>query len=263
MDHAAIEETQLAERYVLGRAGEEERVRFEEHFVDCPACLDRLEAAEGLRSALKDLAAAGILESERAASLSMSRGARRAAFLAAAAVLAAGALSTLLYFQVRHTGRELAVARDAAAQAQAALAQRSPVPDRPAPAAPAAAPPNAAVAAPVFLLNLTRSGEHGELENRVLLPESSPWATLVFDHPDGSASRYRVNLATATGREVEEATVTRSRSRLLSVTLPSSLLPTGDYVLTVTETGDSGAGAVVRYSFRVSVATSGQPASGR
>jgi len=264
MDHAAIEETQLAERYVLGRAGEEERLRFEEHFVDCPACQDRVEAAEGLRSTLKDLAAARLLGPERVEPLLVSRRARRVALLAAAAGLAAGALSTLLYFQVRQTGRELALARDAAAQAQAALERRPVVPDGSAKAAPpAASAPSAAVAAPVFLLNLTRGGEHRELENRVVLPESAPWATLVFDRPDDSASRYRVSLATATGRLVEEAMVTRSRSPMLSVTLPSSSLAAGDYVLTVASMGDSGAGAVIRYSLRVSAATSGQPAPGR
>ena len=263
MDHAEIEETQLAERYVLGRAGEEERARFEEHFVDCPACQDRLEAAEGLRSTLKDLAAARLFGSLPAEPLPMSRRARRVTLFAAAAGLAAGALSTLLYFQLRQTGRELALARDAAAQAQAALGRKSAVSDRPAAAAPAAASPSAPVAAPVFLLNLTRGAEHDEAENRVVLPEKSPWATLVFDRPDGSASRYRVRLTTATGRVIEEATVTRSRSPMLSLTLPASSLAAGDHVLTVQAMSDSEAGAVIRYTFRVSAAAGSRPSSGR
>src|SRR5215472_18729487 len=56
MDHAHIDDANLAERYVTGRLAADERADFEAHFVDCAECLDRIEAVEGLRrgfSALK------------------------------------------------------------------------------------------------------------------------------------------------------------------------------------------------------------------
>ena len=49
MDHTHTDEHQLADRYLMGRLDDAERRRFEEHFVDCPACLERLETIEGLR----------------------------------------------------------------------------------------------------------------------------------------------------------------------------------------------------------------------
>ena len=55
MDHARIDETQLADRYLMGKLDDAERRSFEEHFVDCPVCLEKLETVEGLRGALKEL----------------------------------------------------------------------------------------------------------------------------------------------------------------------------------------------------------------
>jgi len=263
MDHAVIEETQLAERYVLGRAGEQERLAFEEHCVDCTACQERLEAAAGLRSALQDLAAARLLGSQENGPTRASAGARRVAFLAAAAGLAAGTLATLLYFQVRRMDREILLAREAATQAQAALERRSLQSNGPSAAAPAAAAPSVPLAAPVFLLNLTRGSGPGEPENQVVLSTRTSWVTLVFDRPEGSASSYRVRLGKAQGRAVYEAVVERPRSPMLSVTLSTGSLAAGDYVLTVEGLDDSAARAVTRYLFRVTALASAPPASRR
>ena len=57
MDHQYIEEHNITDRYLLGRLRAEERSRFEEHFVDCQECLERLETTEDFRGALKTVAA--------------------------------------------------------------------------------------------------------------------------------------------------------------------------------------------------------------
>jgi anti-sigma factor RsiW len=57
MDHGYIEENNVADRYLMGKLSAEERARFEEHFVDCAQCLDRLETTEGIRAALRTVAA--------------------------------------------------------------------------------------------------------------------------------------------------------------------------------------------------------------
>jgi hypothetical protein len=57
MEHSYIEEHQIADRYVLGKLSVEERMRFEEHFVDCTQCLDRLETAADIRTGLRAVAA--------------------------------------------------------------------------------------------------------------------------------------------------------------------------------------------------------------
>src|SRR5262249_41965473 len=57
MDHHYIEEQNIPDRYLLGKLPVEERARFEEHFIDCRECLDRLETTEDFRGALRAVAA--------------------------------------------------------------------------------------------------------------------------------------------------------------------------------------------------------------
>lgn len=53
VDHRYIEEADVSDRYLLGKLPPEEQERFEEHFVDCAECLDRLETTRRFRRALK------------------------------------------------------------------------------------------------------------------------------------------------------------------------------------------------------------------
>jgi len=46
MNHQYIEENNIADSYALGKLPASERARFEEHYIDCEECLDRLESAE-------------------------------------------------------------------------------------------------------------------------------------------------------------------------------------------------------------------------
>jgi hypothetical protein len=57
MEHSYIEDHNIAERYLSGKLSPEERMRFEEHFVDCTQCLDRLEPIDDHRDGLKPTAA--------------------------------------------------------------------------------------------------------------------------------------------------------------------------------------------------------------
>jgi len=57
MDHHYIEDQQVAERYLMGKLSAEETARFEEHYLTCQECLDRLELAERFDRALKGVAA--------------------------------------------------------------------------------------------------------------------------------------------------------------------------------------------------------------
>ncbi|HEY2290196.1 MAG TPA: hypothetical protein VGM86_05775, partial [Thermoanaerobaculia bacterium] len=56
MDHTTIDTENVAERYVTGRLPPEKAARFEEHYLDCPACCARVEAAEHLQRGLRRLA---------------------------------------------------------------------------------------------------------------------------------------------------------------------------------------------------------------
>jgi hypothetical protein len=50
MDHGYIERRQVIERYVTDRLSTTERIAFEEHYIACEQCLDRLEEAEETRA---------------------------------------------------------------------------------------------------------------------------------------------------------------------------------------------------------------------
>lgn len=56
MDHRTIDAENIAERYVTGRLSPETAADFEEHYLDCPACCARVEAAERLERGLRRLA---------------------------------------------------------------------------------------------------------------------------------------------------------------------------------------------------------------
>jgi len=53
MTETEIDEDAWPERYVTGRLDAADLARFEAHLVDCPACLDRVDAAARLGVALR------------------------------------------------------------------------------------------------------------------------------------------------------------------------------------------------------------------
>jgi len=57
MEHSYIEDHHIADRYLSGKLSIEERARFEEHFVDCPECLDRLQTIDHFSAGLRTVAA--------------------------------------------------------------------------------------------------------------------------------------------------------------------------------------------------------------
>ena len=134
MTETEIDDGAWAERYVTGRLGESDLALFEAHLVDCPACLDRVDAAARLGAALR--------RSEhlpsRVASTPPRRThwARRAASWSAAAVAMALAVGAGVTAQnARRSEAELA-ARLADAQAQLAVALRDAERAREAPLSP-------------------------------------------------------------------------------------------------------------------------------
>ncbi|MDX2000224.1 MAG: zf-HC2 domain-containing protein [Thermoanaerobaculia bacterium] len=110
-DHTQRDRDLVIERYLAGRLPADETESFEEHYLDCPDCLDQLEAARGLRRGLATVAAE---DAERA-----PRGARRWLLLAAAALLVALLPAVWLGLETRRLGSELAATRDRLDAAQA------------------------------------------------------------------------------------------------------------------------------------------------
>src|SRR5689334_12568740 len=93
MTHDEIEAQNLTELYVTHRLSPEESARFEEHFVDCPECLDRIESAELLRK--------GMTGANRTPAVqSIPRRWPTSAWLAAAALVVIG-FSAFLWTELR------------------------------------------------------------------------------------------------------------------------------------------------------------------
>jgi hypothetical protein len=124
MDHRYIEEYNIADRYLLGKLPAEEGALFEEHFVDCPKCLDLLETTQNFRSGLQTVAAEEATQSSAyiqagllARLARLSRG--RQAILLASAILFLVALPTAFFvMDARRIRSELEQARSAAAELQ-------------------------------------------------------------------------------------------------------------------------------------------------
>jgi len=57
MEHSYIKDHHIADRYLSGKLSSEERMRFEEHFVDCAECHEPLWMADNFRAGLRIVAA--------------------------------------------------------------------------------------------------------------------------------------------------------------------------------------------------------------
>jgi hypothetical protein len=111
MDHQGIDESDRVEAYVTGRLGQEERDQFEAHLVDCPECLARVEAAQGLLRGLRALDA-------RSAAGSSPTGGQRWARRAEGALAVLGASAVVLLWGASRERRlESALAEERAARA--------------------------------------------------------------------------------------------------------------------------------------------------
>jgi len=56
MDHTHIEQSDLIDRYLMGQLSVDEQEQFEEHFVDCAVCVDRLTTTKDLIQGLRHVA---------------------------------------------------------------------------------------------------------------------------------------------------------------------------------------------------------------
>lgn len=263
MDHAYIEEQEIIRRYLADQLAEDERNRFEAHYVDCDQCLEKLEVEEGFREGVREVAAEEVARTvERGIFLRLLVSRSGRALLAAAlAILVALPLGVLLT-QNRKLDQRLA-----AAEAALARSARPQVPvTRPAPTAPgeedqqirqerdqlasaldqerqarasveerlarAEAP---RVNLPVFVLAAVRGdgGESGDL-NRLALKAGEDWVVLAVELALVEHETYRATLRTAEGRRIWSGDGLRPDERdTLTLAFPSNLLPAGRYSLEV------------------------------
>lgn len=272
LDHATIEEEQIAERYVMGKLPPDEATLFEEHYLSCPECLDRLELAESMERGFKRAAgqeAARVAATRQLALVAwlarLGRSRQLAALLAAVVVVAL-VPGGLALREIGRTKGELTEARRAleeekersAAGSKSSLeagrlreeleASRHKLEEEQKARAAAdeklraAQQPQGNV--PILFLDVERGG--GEPTHQVSLSRSPGSIVLswVLDPPHPPA--YRAVLRDARGHEIRRVEGLRAdRQDTLALSLPSSLLAPGDYTLEVT-----GGTAPVRLTFR-------------
>jgi anti-sigma factor RsiW len=261
MEHDDVVEQDVVSRYLSGGLPRDERAAFEEHFIDCPSCLDALEGADELQRGLKAVAAQDAM-TERIQPIPRSRSVGRAmvfaAGIAAAIAIAVGTVDVL------RTRRELArvsrVAADLNGQSDRAqslirslserVQQLESVTGRG-----AAAPAAAQASAPVFALTTVRGGGTSTPPNRVMLAGTPEWIVLSLELDDpNAADRYRATLKNAEQREVwRDDHLTASTPETLGIALRATLLDEGDFSLVIDrQTPQATAWLPAgRYAFRV------------
>jgi len=260
MDHATIEEQQIVDRYVAGTLPAEEMEGFENHYLSCPECLDRLELAESLQRGFKRMAGqnATVLDTTRqlavVAWLARLGRSQQAAVLATALLALAILPAGLAWRGFAEHGQELAKVRttleherqrSGAASQRAAAAEKGLETSRRNLAVEqeehaqarqqlaAAWQPRANT--PVLHLDAVRDAGPGDkTANQLRLPPSYPWVILeVPVYPPFSAS-YRASLQNAQRRELLRIDGLQPNGyQELAPSLPASLFLPGDYVLQV------------------------------
>lgn len=282
MDHTYIEEQQIAERYVRGTLPAGEAERFEEHYLSCPECLDRLDLTESMQRGFKRAAGQDAARQAAARQLALVAWLARLGRSRQMAVLAMGLLvlavlpAGLALREIGQRDRELAQARSgleqerersAAGSRSAAeveklrselnASRRDLAAEREAHASAVeqlaqSRQPQGNV--PILFLDTERGGgpAAGEPTARLRLPPAPGWIVLalVIDPPHQPS--YRVILRDSRGRELWRGGDLRLDERgTLSLSLPSSLLAPGDYTLAVEGLASgSRPAAASRFAFR-------------
>jgi len=227
MNHEEIEEQNITERYLLHQLSAAQSALFEEHFVDCPVCLDRLEDAERFRSALKPLA------NELAQPAAMPG--RRTVWPRAAMALAAVLLAGLF------VARDVNLRSELEASRASATAWRERFQDEKNKRSQFIATPHAAA---TFFLSSTRGQESADSDpvNPVKLPTGIDWVVLALEAEQPQPGTLRAKLLDAGGRGIWSVSGLQTGPRqALSVIVPASILAVGNYTLTLERLSPAGA----------------------
>ncbi len=289
MDHTTIEERHVVDRYVMGALPPEEAESFEEHYLSCPQCLDRLALAESMQRGFKRAAGQDVARLAATRQLALvawlSRLSRSRQAAALLLVLLAVAIlpGALALWQLGERDRELAATRRAldhereqsAAGAHTAAeleelrsaldaSRRDLAQEQQARAQAAEQLAHTAgqlaqvrvpqVNVPLLYLDVVRGGGSPDDAPRLHQPPAASWAFLSLQLGSSSAPSYRAILRDAEGREIWRGTGLLPSGEIdalsLNLSLPGSLLAPGDYTL-ITEGVGGQKAPPRRFTFRV------------
>jgi hypothetical protein len=245
MNHLGIEDDDRLEAYVTGRMKPEDRAELEEHLVDCPLCLARVEAVQGLLGGLHAIGPELPAPVQPDRSPWLQRAAVTLAALAAVAVAIVWGAA-----RERRLEHALEVERAAgaashqqvaglAAQLSAAQSARAPEPPPP------ALPPGRV---PVLSLIATRGTQ---LPTLAVPPSGTPVVLLVERESPPRFRRYRVTLQGPGGDRVLQEELAPSSRDVVAVGLDPALLRPGRHVLTLQGLQGGSTAPVGRHRFEV------------
>jgi len=261
MEHTYIEEHQIAECYLIGNLSAEERMRFEEHFVDCRECVARLETTRDLRAGLRMVAADEALHVGLLAWIVRVFRTRQAILLTGLILLIG--LSTTLFIQEWRSDR-----RDSANEKQAregqslarqeklapTLESRQPTPDSTIPQSNKGEGTEAPKS--IFALSVVRGvkPDLSQPTNRIRLSPSSGLIILLLEsEPDSEIQSYRATISTPDGRHIwSRNNLQPTPQNRLGIRIDSSLLKPDNYLLTLDGLiPKEGYALIANYTFRV------------
>jgi len=258
IDHAYATEADLPSPYVLGKLSPEEERAFEEHFVDCPECLDRLQNVARLRQGL--VAVGKGTPAQQASHRGVVARVAHGQLLARAAtvLLMAGLAGALLQIRTLHreldSMQETNAARTRAAERRTTeLAQELDAVRRQASASSSAATTTGLSNTPVIALPIVRGASRGNPSTQFTIPTQANFVVLLLEIGDDSYPNYRATLSTRDGQSLRaQDDLPLTQPGQLGVGVSTAVLKPGDYVIQAE--GRAGTGEYVplgRYEFRI------------
>ena len=221
MMHAEIEKAEVVERYVRGQLPPEERQAFEEHFLACDECFEKLQTAERFAAGMRDAAERGFLKAPPQVS---SSGWFAWAFAATACIaLVMAGLAGWAYFgripqlqsQLRQSTAQLEAEQQTPGRTEQALAVEQ-----------------AEANVPLVTLQASRAG--GETAQVLLKPDNKQLILWIEPGP----SRYReFRLEVFSSQNYLVTSVDHlavGHYGALAASLPTKQLPAGDFRITLT-----------------------------
>jgi len=245
VNHQIIDTENVAERYVTGRLSPGEAARFEEHYLDCPACCARVEAAERLERGLRRMAeeaAAGVsvqpvrpLRWELAAAALFLLALLPAGYELREIVRLRGDLEKTRGDLARAEALKAAPQQLAAAQTELEAAHRdlaASAKERETLNRDLAAARRPQANLPILSLTQLRGGPSDAPVRTLTLPREPGWVALWVEPGGADFPTYRAALRNAQGTAVFEASgLALNDLGALLLTIHSSSFPPGSYHL--------------------------------
>ncbi len=227
LDPKSIEEHNVIERYVTGRLSDDEAARFEEYFLEHPECAVQVQLAQRLQRGLEAVAAREVVQTAVATSMGSRFLRSRAAIFLPLLLVAVALLPLFLYQRIGQLEEDLAATQ------------------------------HPRVNTPIFELTAFRSAEINATPPHLLTLSAEPeWIVLALALSERELPAYDAELRSASKGSLWQASDLRPDplGRLV-ITVPSTLLPPGDYEFEVE--GVTGTGTTVpagRFAMRVDTA---------